>query len=172
MSILLTTTTTTTITDIQGLDNNPLVFVHPVVDEDILLNFDLEDLRQSTSFQTAIDNGDVALTFNGIQVTDLSQIGLSLGRVYRGILPVFASQTLPYTSEIIVYRGTGLTDVLTLPDAAGHNGEVIIVKNQSANDITVDTLGGTIDGFVSVTIQGVLLSAIEFVSDGTDWIAV
>ena len=76
MSLLLTTVITTTIAELIDIDNNSVVFTHPVVDENLLANWASDEIRDATSLQTAITNGDVILTFNSEVVNDISFFGL------------------------------------------------------------------------------------------------
>ena len=171
MSLLLTTVNTTTITELVDTDNAPAVFTHPVVDSNLLDKWGADDIRAATSLQTAIDNGDVTLTYNGSRIADITLFGLGAGRTYNAIRAITASETVSFSDEIVVYTGTG-TATVTLPDPTGRFGESILIKNQTANDVTVATLAGNIDTFATITISGGVLAAVNFVSDGTNWLAV
>lgn len=61
--------------DVSG----PLTLTHPVVDLDLLDNYDVENLRKSADLQTAISDGDVELRLNGLNVQNVNQLGLGTG---------------------------------------------------------------------------------------------
>lgn len=80
MSLLLTTVNTFTVTELIDTNNAPAVFTHPIVNEDLLVKWVDDEIRTAASLQTAIDNGDCTVTYNGNLVTDISLFGLSTGQ--------------------------------------------------------------------------------------------
>lgn len=171
MSLLLTTINSITISELIDTDNNPASFVHPIVDEDLLAKWSPDDIRSATSLQTAINNGDCSLTYNGSNVSDVALFGLGVGRLYNSIRAITTSDTATFNDEIIVFNGP-VGQTATLPDPSGRVGENITIKNSSPNTLSVTSALGTIDGFASISIEGVIFASITFVSDGTGWIAI
>lgn len=82
------------------------------------------------------------------------------------------TKTADYTASIndIVLCDTTSAFTVTLPDASLNSNKTIYVKKISsdANTLTVNTLGGNIDGDLNKTTTTQYLS-LQFVSDGTNW---
>lgn len=63
---------------------------------------------------------------------------------------------------------TGGAFTVTLPSAVGLEGRCFTVKNAgTANDVTVDSSGGTIDGEASIDVS--VKNSMTVISDGANW---
>lgn len=82
---------------------------------------------------------------------------------------VTSSASLNDTDDVIIYKGTSISDVITLPDPALNNGRVIILVNNSIYDIQTNISyrapAGTTTRFDAATV-------VSIISDGTIYIQI
>ncbi len=105
-------------------------------------------------------------SMNGLRALDSTTAWLPWTTV-----AVSAAYTFGPFDRIVLANATGGAFTVTLPAAAYRkNGQplTVIRTNAGANAITIATLGGTINGAVTVTLA-VQYDSHTFVSDGTNW---
>lgn len=130
----------------------------------------------STLTGVLIGNGTSAVT--GVTGTASQLLRRNSGNsAYEFFTPVYNSRTVTVVSANTTAAAAAYTDyvylvsgvsTITLPTAVGNTGKYT-VKNTGTNTVTINTTSSqTIDGSTSVTIA-VRYTALDFISDGSNW---
>ena len=123
-------------------------------------------LRRSGTGTLLLDNG---ASGSGV----LSVLGTTV--VQRLQVQQVTTAASPYAvlgTDNVVFANPGGAQTVNLPAAAGAlAGRLITVKriNNSANVVTVGTLGGTIDGAATYVLAAGSYASATFTTDGTNW---
>lgn len=167
-TITLTTNSTITITELITNSNTSAVFTHPTTGYVLTDKWQMDEIQNATSLQTAMDAGSVVVYRDGIPINSLNQI---MPKPPLVVQTVSATTAVTDATDTVVFNGpSGQT--LTLPRPQDNRGDTITIKNISASDVNVVTSAGTIDGYTTITFTGGSKVALSIVSDGTDWRAI
>ena len=126
---------------------------------------DVRLYRTNTSTLT-VDNGAGGSALLSVLGTTQVQ------RFQTAIVTTAASPYAVTSTDYVVLANPGAAQTINLPAAAaGLTGRMITVKraNNSANIVTVGTLGGNIDGAASRALAGGTYDSITVTCDGTNW---
>jgi len=129
----------------------------------------------NAQLQAIYDNIDVLFSGTGAYATLECGGGVKVDGVLNvagGLLVTQQTKSSNYTivdTDHTIFASGTIT--ITLPTAVGRAGRQFVVKNISANTVTVGSNGGNIDGSstFSLTVQ---YMSITVESDGTNWFIV
>jgi hypothetical protein len=155
------------------------------VNNDRLAVFDLNHLESPTLETGNLQSGYLDVTDNAIVGNNLHvQGGLNVGPggaliggdlgvqgnlfAHVQMTTVTGSTTLAAAQSGVVLVNNAAAATITLPAATSAKGVTFTVKRLTANAVTVNTAGGTIDGAASQSLAA-QYSFITVVSDGTNW---